>query len=169
MPLRAALARVSLVSVFVAVVLFPAALFAQSPELSLREFASGQIKKGVRSIGFGGDGATGGNYALVYRDAGGAFVAAGWWRWQARRPANFDFLAAHYRWMEWVLAGRKLQRCREAFLGSIPPPRREPRTGGPSSYCHHSNQSSGNFRDKYGMSGSASPGGATSELPGADT
>jgi SAM-dependent methyltransferase len=56
--------------------------------------------------------------------ADGALVAAGWWRWQAGRPANFDFLAAHYRWMEWVLAGRKLQRCREAFLGSIPPPGR---------------------------------------------
>lgn len=42
---------------------------AQSPELSMREFASGQIKKGVRSIGFGGDGATWGNYGLVYRDA----------------------------------------------------------------------------------------------------
>lgn len=41
----------------------------QSPELSLREFASGQIKKGVRSIGMGGDGATWGNYALVYRDS----------------------------------------------------------------------------------------------------
>ena len=38
---------------------------AQSPELSLREFASGQVKKGVRSIGFGGDGATWGNYSLV--------------------------------------------------------------------------------------------------------
>ena len=50
---------------------------AQSPELSLREFASGQIKKGVRSIGFGGDGATWGNYALVYRDAGGALVDYG--------------------------------------------------------------------------------------------
>jgi len=42
---------------------------AQSPELSMREFSSGQIKKGVRSIGFGGDGATWGNYGLVYRDA----------------------------------------------------------------------------------------------------
>lgn len=42
---------------------------AQSPELSIREFSSGQIKKGVRSIGFGGDGATWGNYALVWRDA----------------------------------------------------------------------------------------------------
>lgn len=62
---------------FVAVVLLPTALFAQSPELSPREFASGQIKKGVRSIGFGGDGATGGNYALVYSDAGGALVDGG--------------------------------------------------------------------------------------------
>lgn len=50
---------------------------AQSPELSLREFASGQIKKGVRSIGFGGDGATWGNYGLVYRDATTALADAG--------------------------------------------------------------------------------------------
>jgi hypothetical protein len=49
--------------------------FAQaSPELAMREFASGQVKKGVRSIGFGGDGATWGNYALVWKDAGGALV-----------------------------------------------------------------------------------------------
>ena len=47
------------------------------PETSLREFASGQIKKGVRSIGMGGDGATLGNYALVYRDAGGAILDYG--------------------------------------------------------------------------------------------
>ncbi len=40
-----------------------------SPELALRDFSSGQIKKGVRSIGFGGDGATWGNYGLVWRDA----------------------------------------------------------------------------------------------------
>jgi hypothetical protein len=45
--------------------------FAQtSPELAMRDFSSGQIKKGVRSIGFGGDGATWGNYGLVWRDAG---------------------------------------------------------------------------------------------------
>jgi hypothetical protein len=50
-------------------------IFAQaSPELSMREFASGQVKKGVRSIGFGGDGATWGNYALVWKDAGSALV-----------------------------------------------------------------------------------------------
>jgi len=45
-----------------------------APELAMRDFASGQVKKGVRSIGFGGDGATWGNYALVWKDAGGALV-----------------------------------------------------------------------------------------------
>ena len=50
---------------------------ADSPELAMREFASGQIKKGVRSIGFGGDGATWGNYALVWKDAGTTLADAG--------------------------------------------------------------------------------------------
>lgn len=50
---------------------------AQSPELALREFASGQIKKGVRSIGMGGAGATWGNYSLVYKDSGTALIDAG--------------------------------------------------------------------------------------------
>jgi hypothetical protein len=59
------------------VLLLPSRSFGQSPELSLRELASGQIKKGVRAIGFGGDGATWGNYALVYRDSGGAIVDGG--------------------------------------------------------------------------------------------
>jgi hypothetical protein len=49
---------------------FPEQARAQSPELAMREFSSGQIKKGVRSIGFGGDGATWGNYGLVWLDAG---------------------------------------------------------------------------------------------------
>ena len=43
----------------------------------MREFSSGQIKKGVRSIGFGGDGATWGNYGLVWRDADTALVDFG--------------------------------------------------------------------------------------------
>ena len=47
---------------------------AQSPELTMRDFSSGQIKKGSRSIGFGGDGATWGNYALVWNDANTALV-----------------------------------------------------------------------------------------------
>lgn len=33
---------------------------------------------------------------------------------------SFDALAPHYRWMEFILAGEKLQRCRTAFLGEIP-------------------------------------------------
>lgn len=32
---------------------------------------------------------------------------------------SFDVLAPHYRWMEVVLAGEKLQRCRTAFLNQI--------------------------------------------------
>jgi ubiquinone/menaquinone biosynthesis C-methylase UbiE len=32
---------------------------------------------------------------------------------------SFDRLAAHYRWMELVLAGEKLQRCRTAFLSEV--------------------------------------------------
>ena len=36
---------------------------------------------------------------------------------------SFDSLAPHYRWMEWMLAGRKLQRCRTAFLRGVPQPR----------------------------------------------
>ncbi|MHB8481278.1 MAG: hypothetical protein ACYDBV_00870 [Nitrospiria bacterium] len=47
------------------------------PELALREFASGQVKKGVRSIGMGGDGATWGNYSLIYKDADSALFDAG--------------------------------------------------------------------------------------------
>ena len=43
----------------------------------MRDFSSGQIKKGVRSIGFGGDGATWGNYGLVWRDANTALVDYG--------------------------------------------------------------------------------------------
>jgi ubiquinone/menaquinone biosynthesis C-methylase UbiE len=32
---------------------------------------------------------------------------------------SFDALAPHYRWMEFVLAGNKLQRCRTAFLDLV--------------------------------------------------
>jgi ubiquinone/menaquinone biosynthesis C-methylase UbiE len=35
---------------------------------------------------------------------------------------SFDLLAPHYRWMEWLAAGDKLQRCRIAFLDAIPAP-----------------------------------------------
>lgn len=33
---------------------------------------------------------------------------------------SFDRLAPHYRWMELILAGEKLQRCRTAFLEELP-------------------------------------------------
>ncbi len=56
---------------------FPDRARAQSPELLMREFSSAQIKKGVRSIGFGGDGATWGNYGLVWQDANTALVDYG--------------------------------------------------------------------------------------------
>lgn len=39
-------------------------------------------------------------------------------------PMSFDRLAPHYRWMERLLAGEKLQRCRTAFLHLIPKPQR---------------------------------------------
>ena len=32
---------------------------------------------------------------------------------------SFDWLAPHYRWMEAVLAGRKMQRCRVAWLNEV--------------------------------------------------
>jgi ubiquinone/menaquinone biosynthesis C-methylase UbiE len=37
---------------------------------------------------------------------------------------SFDVLAPHYRWMEFLLAGDKLQRSRIAFLHQIPTPRK---------------------------------------------
>lgn len=65
-------------AVFGALAVFAWAPRAHSgPEISLREFASGQIKKGVRSIGMGGDGATFGNYSLIYHDAGTAVLDYG--------------------------------------------------------------------------------------------
>jgi hypothetical protein len=47
---------------------------AQSPELAMRDFSSVQIKKGSRVVGFGGDGATWGNYSLVWNDANTTLV-----------------------------------------------------------------------------------------------
>ena len=37
---------------------------------------------------------------------------------------SFDRLAPHYRWMECVLAGSKLQRCRTAFIDNVSVARR---------------------------------------------
>ena len=63
--------------------------FSQSPEFSLREFASGQIKKGVRSIGMGGDGATWGNYSLVWRDSSTALLDIGSTRYTNNNQFGF--------------------------------------------------------------------------------
>jgi SAM-dependent methyltransferase len=41
-----------------------------------------------------------------------------------KAAADFNALAPHYGWMESLLAGRKLQRCRGAFLRAVPAPRR---------------------------------------------
>lgn len=35
---------------------------------------------------------------------------------------SFDLLAPHYRWIEGITAGGKLQRCRTTMLKSLPPP-----------------------------------------------
>ena len=65
---------------------------AQSPELTMRDFSSAQIKKGVRSIGFGGDGATWGNYGLVWKDADTALLDYGNTRFD--NGNTFQFSAA---------------------------------------------------------------------------
>lgn len=66
-----------LTPVTVAMVLHAVLSFGQSPEIQMRNFASVQIKKGVRTIGMGGDGATVGNYSLIYRDSATALIDAG--------------------------------------------------------------------------------------------
>ena len=65
-----------------------------SPELVMRDFSSGQIKKGVRSIGFGGDGATWGNYGLVWRDAGTALVDYGDTSYSNGNDLHFEAVGA---------------------------------------------------------------------------
>ena len=67
--------------------------YSQSPEFSLREFASGQIKKGVRSIGMGGDGATWGNYSLVWRDSSTALLDIGTNQYKNNNTFGFSAVA----------------------------------------------------------------------------
>ena len=67
---------------FAFIICLPVYALAQSPELSMREFSSAQIKKGVRTIGMGGDGASQGNYGLVWKDASTAIADYG--------QTNFD-------------------------------------------------------------------------------
>jgi hypothetical protein len=76
--------------VFVSCILFLTVVgYTQSPEFALREFASGQIKKGVRSIGMGGDGATWGNYSLVWRDSSTALLDIGTTRYTNNNKFGF--------------------------------------------------------------------------------
>ena len=60
----------------------------------MRDFSSGQIKKGVRSIGFGGDGATWGNYGLVWQDANTAVLDYGNTRFTNGNDFNFQAVGA---------------------------------------------------------------------------
>jgi len=80
-PLAISIWRV-LAVIFAFVLCLPGTGHSQSPELSMREFSSAQIKKGVRTIGMGGDGASQGNYGLVWKDASTAIADYG--------QTNFD-------------------------------------------------------------------------------
>src|SRR5258706_490433 len=53
-------------------------------------------------------------------DARGSMVASAASGGADLRAMSFDTLAPHYRWMEYILAGDKLQRCRTVFLEKIP-------------------------------------------------
>jgi hypothetical protein len=83
-----------LITMLVGVAVSGPVLAQSSPELSMREFASGQVKKGVRSIGFGGDGATWGNYALVWKDAGSALFDYADTRFTNGNDFNFAAIGA---------------------------------------------------------------------------
>ncbi|HEY5893956.1 MAG TPA: class I SAM-dependent methyltransferase [Chthoniobacterales bacterium] len=53
----------------------------------------------------------------------GAIAADIWWNRQSGSTAKstgFDLLAVHYDWMETILAGRKLEHCRNAFWSRLP-------------------------------------------------
>ncbi|HMI66802.1 MAG TPA: hypothetical protein VK517_12225 [Cyclobacteriaceae bacterium] len=81
----------------------------QSPEISLREFASSQIKKGVRSLGMGGNGATWGNYALTWRDSGTALINVGVTSYSTKNNFSFTVLgvngpALKSHWVFYVMA-----------------------------------------------------------------
>jgi len=53
--------------------------------------------------------------------ATGAVFAGLWWSRAMFSRGGFDLLARHYDWMETILAGEKLQRCRTALLATLPP------------------------------------------------
>lgn len=69
---------------------------------------------------------TSGDWMDVVAYTSGAVLAGLWWQgrsWFKHSNAqSFDRLAPIYRWMEVVLAGGKLHRCRTAYLKHIPAP-----------------------------------------------
>ena len=58
-----------------------------------------------------------GDWYDVLAYAVGAVIAGGWWLLAAR--PGFDLLAPHYSWMEKILAGPRLQRCRTTWLDEL--------------------------------------------------
>lgn len=63
-----------------------------------------------------------GDWFDVVAYAAGAAIAGGWWT-LAGRP-GFDVLAPHYAWLEKLLAGPRLQRCRTAWFDELAGARR---------------------------------------------
>ncbi len=58
-----------------------------------------------------------GDWYDVLAYAVGAAIAGCWWTLAAR--PGFDVLAPHYTWMEKLLAGPRLQRCRTTWLDGV--------------------------------------------------
>jgi SAM-dependent methyltransferase len=58
-----------------------------------------------------------GDWRDVLAYAVGAIIAGCWWTLAAR--PGFDLLAPHYVWLERILAGPRLQRCRTAWLDEL--------------------------------------------------
>jgi hypothetical protein len=79
--------------------------FSQAPEILMREFASSQIKKGVRSIGMGGNGATWGNYSLTWRDSSTALLNVANTTYQNSNQFSFTAVGATspHLWKGWVV------------------------------------------------------------------
>lgn len=96
-------------SAFISLITAVSPIYSQSPEILLREFASGQIKKGVRSIGMGGNGATWGNYSLTWRDSSTALLNVGVTSYSNQN--NFSFTAVGFtspaivrKWVVYAIA-----------------------------------------------------------------
>lgn len=91
--------------VFCLIVFFRVHVFGQAPQILLREFASSQIKKGVRSIGMGGNGATWGNYSLTWRDSSQILLNIANTSFQNANQFSFTGVGATspHLWRGWVV------------------------------------------------------------------